>query len=450
MLLCVKRRLIGKFVKTIRKKWGASDAKRDAGLTTPENITRHDDLSYGPHGKWNLLDIYHGKDVDGKQPAIINVHGGGWVYGSKEIYQYYCMELASRGFTVVNFNYRLAPEHRYPAPLEDMNQVLCFVREHEEEYHIDTENLFMVGDSAGAQLAGQYLTIYANPDYAALFDFDVPEVTFRACALNCGLYDMEACILEKQNPLFEAYVGLAAAEVMQKSGLVEENLKSIEYIDGNFPPAFVMTAYHDNLKVHGKPMYELLTKKNVECVLKEYGSEAEKDVTHVFHVNCKLEQAKKCNDDTCAFFKEHIAFAENGAAARTGQMAEPVATGAQEKPGEVILKIKEETITPAGLTVVICNDSDEDINFGRDFLLKEEKDGAWQQVTPVSEPFMTMDLLWAPAKSSEEMELYWAPFYGQLKEGRYRLIKPVSSQRKRLILTEEFPIGNRRIAKEQR
>lgn len=438
MLLCVKRRLINKFIKTIRKNWGASDAKRDAGLTTPENITRHDDLSYGPYGKWNLLDVYHGKDVTEKQPAIINVHGGGWVYGSKEVYQYYCMELAKRGFTVVNFNYRLATEHRYPAPLEDINRVLGFVKEHAEKYHIDTENLFMVGDSAGAQLAGQYLTIYANPDYAALFDFQVPEVTFRACALNCGLYDMEACILEKQNPLFEAYVGLAAARVMQKSGLVEENLKSIEYIDGNFPPAFIMTAYHDNLKVHGKPMYDLLTKKKVECVLKEYGSEAEKEVTHVFHVNCKLEQAKKCNDDTCAFFKEHMVSAEPEAATENGQVTEPVAIGAQEKNGEVRLKIKKETITPTGLTAVICNDSEEEINFGRDFLLEEEKDGMWQQVAPVAEPFMTMDLLWAPAGASEELTLFWEPFYGALKEGHYRLVKPVSSQRRRLLLTEEF------------
>ncbi len=441
MLLCVKRRLINKFVKTIRTKWGESDAKRDAGLATPEEIMRHDDLSYGPHGKWNLLDIYHEKNVTEKQPTIINVHGGGWVYGTKEVYQFYCMELAKRGFAVVNFNYRLAPEHRYPAPLEDINKVLCFVKEHAEEYHIDTENLFMIGDSAGGQLASQYLAIYSNPAYASMFDFQVPKVTFRGCALNCGLYDMEACILEKQNPLFEAYVGLAAAREMQKTGQVEESIKSIEYIKENFPPAFVMTAYHDNLKVHGQPMYERLKSKNVECLLREYGNEEKKETTHVFHVNCKLEEAVKCNDDTCAFFKEHIVLAESGTAEEPEQNAEPVAIGAQGQPGEVMLKIKKETITSEGLTIFICNESDEDINFGRDFFLEEKKDGAWQQVVPVSEPFMTMDLLWAPAGSSEELTLYWAPFYGVLKEGQYRLVKPVSSQRRRLLLTEEFSLG---------
>ena len=440
MLLCVKRRLINKFVKTIRVKWVESDAKRDEGLTMPEEIIRHDDLSYGPHGKWNLLDIYHGKEVTAKQPTIINVHGGGWVYGTKEVYQYYCMELAGCGFTVVNFNYRLAPEHSYPAPLEDINKVLCFVKEHAKEYHIDTENLFMIGDSAGAQLAGQYLTIYSNPEYAAMFDFQVPQVIFRACALNCGIYDMEACILQKQNPLFEAYVGLAAARRMQKGGQVEESLKSLAYINENFPPAFVMTAYHDNLKIHGQPMYELLTEKKVECVLKEYGSEKQKDVTHVFHVNCRLDAAKKCNDDTCKFLKAHICSEDSGSSKESGMYEKPE-NSEQERDGEVVLQIKEKTITPTGLTAVIVNNSDADIHFGRDFMLEEEKDEEWIQVAPVSEPIMTMDLLWAPTDSSEELALYWEPFYGQLKEGHYRLIKPVSSRRKQLILTEEFRIG---------
>ena len=422
MLLCVKRRLINKFVKTIRTKWGESDAKRDEGLATPADIVRHDDLSYGPYGKWNLLDIYHQKDVSGKQPVIINVHGGGWVYGTKEVYQYYCMKLAARGFTVVNFNYRLAPEHHYPAPLEDINSVLHFVAEHGEQYHMDTDNLFMVGDSAGAQLTSHYLALFTNPEYAKMYDFTVPQVTFRACALNCGLYDMEACILEKQNPLFEAYVGLRDARQMQKEGKVSEELNVLAHITGDFPPAFVMTAYHDNLKVHGQPMYELLKEKNIDCVLKEYGSEEQKEITHVFHVNCKLEEAARCNEDTCRFFKEHLQNKEKD----------------KESGGEVMLQIAEGSVSAAGLTARIVNDTDADIHFGRDFMLEVQKEGTWEQVMPESEPFMTMDLLWAPAGASEKLELYWEPFYGKLPSGHYRIIKPVSSQRRQILLMEEF------------
>ena len=118
--------MISEVVRDIRINWKISDDKRDEGLTTPEDIIRFDDISYGPYGDANLLDIYHQKKVTKPQKTIISIHGGGWVYGSKEQYQFYGMRLAQRGFTFVNFNYRLAPEYKYPTALEDINQVFLF------------------------------------------------------------------------------------------------------------------------------------------------------------------------------------------------------------------------------------------------------------------------------------------------------------------------------------
>ena len=115
----------------IRAKFKAFDDIRDAGLTTPEEIERFDDIQYGADDTWQVLDVYRRKDARGKKlPVIVSVHGGGWVYGDKERYQYYCMDLAMRGFAVVNFTYRLAPEHKFPAPLEDTNLVMSWIMEH--------------------------------------------------------------------------------------------------------------------------------------------------------------------------------------------------------------------------------------------------------------------------------------------------------------------------------
>ena len=56
-----------------------------------------------------FLDVYRPKlNIKGKLPVIMSVHGGGWVYGDKDVYQWYCMNLAQRGFAVVNYSYRLA------------------------------------------------------------------------------------------------------------------------------------------------------------------------------------------------------------------------------------------------------------------------------------------------------------------------------------------------------
>lgn len=293
--------MLSKIVTDIRTNWAISDRERDEGLTTPEDIARYDDISYGSYGEWNLLDIYHKKDVKACQPTIVNIHGGGWVYGNKEIYQYYCMSLSQRGFTVVNFNYRLAPENKYPAALQDINRVFWFLKEHGKEYYVDTENLFVVGDSAGGQLASQYLTILTNPEFAKLFAFQTPDVRVRAAALNCGVYDTRNYIATGADEYLLEYVD---KEKLSEDML--EGLDTIKYMTSDFPPAFVMSAYYDFAVANAEPMYRHLQSLSVPCELKIYGSKEQEEIAHVFHVNIKLPEAEKCNDEECAFFRRFV------------------------------------------------------------------------------------------------------------------------------------------------
>src|SRR5699024_718156 len=155
----------------MRKQFKTQDDKRDAGLPTeiPE-VTRIDDLSYGPDPKWNLLDIYLPKNVTKPIPTIINIHGGGWCYGTKETYQFFGLNWAKRGFAFVNANYRLAPDVAFPKELDDVNQYVHFVAQHADKYNLDKSNVFLMGDSAGGQMAEQYVTILTNPKYRQLFD----------------------------------------------------------------------------------------------------------------------------------------------------------------------------------------------------------------------------------------------------------------------------------------
>ena len=77
-----------KEVEKIRVEWAVSDKKRDEKLTVPENMRNHCDIPYGTHGTSNLLDIYMKADVKAPQKAIVNIHGGAWVYGSKEVLEF--------------------------------------------------------------------------------------------------------------------------------------------------------------------------------------------------------------------------------------------------------------------------------------------------------------------------------------------------------------------------
>lgn len=289
----------GKTVQEIRREFGESDRKRDEGLCTPPDVMRCDNLSYGPFGEWNLLDIYYPKDTKEPRPTIVSVHGGAWVYGTKEVYQFYCMDLARRGFTVVNFNYRLAPENKYPAALEDINLVFCFLKERAYDYYVDMENLFVVGDSAGAQLASQYLTMYAAPAYASKMNFRIPDMKIKAAALNCGLYDAKRCAEFELDEPFLEYVRDLDSERL-------DELDIMHYMNGSFPPSFIMSSYYDFLLENAKPMYEKLRSLGVESELKIYGSKDQEEIAHVFHVNVRLPEADICNDDECRFFKKHI------------------------------------------------------------------------------------------------------------------------------------------------
>ena len=78
---------------------GASkaDKKRDSAIPLPEGVTEYRNISYGCHGTWNLLDVYVPAGTADPLPTIVSIHGGGYVYGSKEIYRRYGMDMAKRG-----------------------------------------------------------------------------------------------------------------------------------------------------------------------------------------------------------------------------------------------------------------------------------------------------------------------------------------------------------------
>lgn len=210
-----------------------------------------------------VLDVYRPKNAEGKAlPVIVSVHGGGWVYGDKELYQYYCMSLAQRGFAVVNFTYRLAPEYQFPAPVEDTNSVLGWVLDNKEKYGMDEKKIFAVGDSAGAQILSLYADICTNEECAAEYELKIPEgLSIKAVALNCGQYSMENPA-DMTRQLMEEY--------LPETGTEEElrRLSSYLYVTEKFPPAYIMTAEEDFLGDQAPIMYQKL-KEKIEEDLRE-------------------------------------------------------------------------------------------------------------------------------------------------------------------------------------
>lgn len=275
------------------------DKKRNEATQFPQGVVCREDIRYGDQEKNHLLNVYFPQGTTEKLPTIVSIHGGGYVYGDKEVYHYYCADLARRGFTVVNFNYRLAPKHKFPAPLEDTNRVMKWLTVCARKYHMDPENVILVGDSAGAQIASQYAAIVTNPEYAKLFSFTVPEIRIRALGLNCGMYDMPARVVKQERGLAGDYLG-------RKFNIADPRIDVLSAVTECYPPAYLLTSANDFLRDNAQPMYEFLKAKGIETAYKCYGTPEQKHIAHVFHVDIRHPEATQANDDQCAFFRRFL------------------------------------------------------------------------------------------------------------------------------------------------
>lgn len=282
-----------------------SDRKRDEGLHIPSTVKYIRDLRYGEHKKYHILDICWPKKVDNqpvdakkdKLPVIVNVHGGGFVYGSKEVYQFYCASLAERGFAVINFNYRLAPKYKFPTPVKDLNAVLHWLLENKDNYPLDPENVILVGDSAGAQIASQYGAIYSNKKYEKIMKIEKPEITIKALGLSCGTYNLKKRALEEDNK------GLMVDYLTKEPMRFGRKLDVLEYITKDYPPTYLFTSKGDFLMEECCIMDEFLNEQGVICKHKIYGNEK---TYHVFNVDMKNEFSTEANNDQVAFFKRFL------------------------------------------------------------------------------------------------------------------------------------------------
>lgn len=280
-----------------------SDKKRDEGLKIPTNIEYIRDVRYGENKKYHTMDICWPKYMDGREidvnkdkiPVIVSVHGGGYVYGNKEVYQFYAASLAGKGFAVINYNYRLAPKYKFPAPLVDLNAVLNWLLVHTKEYPLDPEKVFLVGDSAGAQIASQYGAIYSNNEYESIMEIKVPQITIQALGLCCGTYDL------KKKLKTDAGKRAMCDYLTKKPLRFGKKLDVLDYITKNYPPSYLFSAKGDFLLAECKPMAELLQSRGGKCEYKIYGNE---QTGHVFHVDMRNEYAEEANGEQLEFFKK--------------------------------------------------------------------------------------------------------------------------------------------------
>ncbi len=101
----------------------------------------------------NLVLDFYPSIVAGKRPCVVVIHGGSWAGGDSQQLPELASELAREGYHVASINYRLAPAHHYPDPIDDVKAVLAFLSSQAATLQIDTTAFTLLGRSAGGQIA---------------------------------------------------------------------------------------------------------------------------------------------------------------------------------------------------------------------------------------------------------------------------------------------------------
>jgi acetyl esterase/lipase len=118
------------------------------------NILVERNVAFSKVGEVELrLDLAMPHDKEGPFPAIVCIHGGGWVGGDRRQMAQTINALAARGYVAITPDYRLAPGDRFPAQLEDCKAAVRWLRAHARDYHVDPQRIGAMGFSAGAHLA---------------------------------------------------------------------------------------------------------------------------------------------------------------------------------------------------------------------------------------------------------------------------------------------------------
>ncbi|WP_104183500.1 alpha/beta hydrolase [Mycobacterium avium] len=205
-------------------------------------------VSYGPHGRANLADIWRRRDLprDGKAPVLLQVPGGAWAIGMRRPQAYPLMShLAARGWVCVSIGYRVSPRHTWPDHIVDVKRALAWAKENIARYGGDPNFVAITGGSAGGHLCSLAALTPNDPKYQP--GFEDADTSVVAAVPVYGRYDWFTTEGEGRRE----FVQLLEKFVVKKKFATHRDIyvdaSPIRRLRADAPPFFVLHGRDDSL-----------------------------------------------------------------------------------------------------------------------------------------------------------------------------------------------------------
>jgi acetyl esterase len=205
--------------------------------------------------------VYVPDSVRGAAPGLVYFHGGGWVVGSIESHDRVCRALASRaGIVVASVDYRLAPEHRFPAAADDAVAATRWIFANASSLQMDPAAIAVGGDSAGGNLTAVVCQALRKDSLRPAFQLLIYPGTDMTRSLPSHAMFTDSFFLSKAAA--DWYLGL----YMGDTGLERDPRASPLFVDdlSGLPPALVITCGFDPLRDEGKAYADKMRAAGVE------------------------------------------------------------------------------------------------------------------------------------------------------------------------------------------
>lgn len=296
----------------IQYAFSQGDTQSEAHLEkhVPPGVISRANISYGP-GPDDRFDINlppgeHTAPV----PAIVWVHGGAWIAGTKEGVANYLKALAGSGFATIALEYSTGFGTTYPTPVRQVNDALGYLSRHSGELGIDSNRIILAGDSAGAQLAAQVALIVSDPVYASAIDI-VPRIApnqLNAVILASGAFDLRSVDFDGDwgwflNTVFWAYTG--TKDFLDNTDF---ELASVQQFVGSaFPPAYITSGNGDPLEPQARRLAQTLAGFGVPVETLFFPEEHTPPLPHEYQFNLDTPEGRVSFDEIADFARARFA-----------------------------------------------------------------------------------------------------------------------------------------------